>query len=95
MAAQLVDAMSAPWEPDKFKDLFTAKVMALVEEKVKAGQIESPVQYEAEPASTTTADIIDFTELLRRSLSRPNAIRTDKPPARATASKQAGPERGL
>jgi len=96
MATQLVESMSAHWEPDKFKDSFTTEVMALVEKKVKTGQTESVIQSEDEPASATTADIIDFTELLRRSLRRGTENRTEKMPARAKhASKHAGPENGL
>jgi DNA end-binding protein Ku len=95
MATQLVDTMSAPWEPDKFKDLFTAEVMALVEEKVKAGKTESVIHSEVEPASTPTAEIIDFTELLRRSLHRENASRTEKTQAKAkTVAKRTGSEAG-
>jgi DNA end-binding protein Ku len=82
MAVQLVDAMSAPWEPDKFSDQFKAKVMALVAEKISSGKIEEPVPAEAEPAGAATGDIIDFTELLKRSLQRPNASHAvDKRPA--------------
>lgn len=86
MAVQLVDTMSAPWEPDKFQDGFTAKVMALVEEKVRAGQIQS----EVEPVSSTTADIIDITELLRRSLRRGHASHSAEPSKAKTSSKSAG-----
>ncbi len=80
MATQLVDAMSAPWEPDKFQDQFTAKVMALVEEKVRAGQTASLIQPEVVAASTTTAEVIDITELLRRSLQREKANPIENPP---------------
>ncbi|MDR3588189.1 MAG: Ku protein [Negativicutes bacterium] len=79
MAEQLVEAMAAPWEPERFQDSFTAKVMALVEEK--AGQIAAPVRQEAAPAGEAAAGVIDFTELLRRSLNRPKAGQSGKPPS--------------
>lgn len=66
MAARLVDDLAAPWEPEKFEDSFTAEVMALVEEKVKAGEIKTVFQPQEAPEGT--ADVIDLTELLRRSL---------------------------
>lgn len=89
MAVQLVEAMAALWEPDKFNDSFTSKVMALVGEKVKAGNIEGLAKSELEPASPAMADIIDITELLRRSLQRKNANPVGKTPAKAkTASKR-------
>jgi DNA end-binding protein Ku len=86
MAVQLVDAMSASWEPDKFKDQFTAQVMATVEEKVKTGKITEVVQPEVEKTGEAGADIIDFTELLRRSLQRKNEGQPEKQPAKPKAA---------
>ena len=68
MATQLIKDMSAPWKPEKFKDEFAEEVKALMKKKVKAGKTESVSQPEAEPGRTRTADIIDLTELLKRSL---------------------------
>lgn len=68
MADQLVQAMSEPWNPEKFQDSFSAKVMALVAEKVKEDHIETVIRSEAEPLESELTDVIDFTELLRRSL---------------------------
>ena len=88
MAVQLVDAMSEPWNPDRYQDTFTARVMALVEEKVKTGHIETVSRPEAGPAGAELAEVVDFTELLRRSLQK----KTEKPAAGASsASKSAGP----
>ena len=67
IARQLVEAMAEPWDPDKFQDSFRDQVMALVEEKVRTGRIETVERSEPE-ASTATAEVIDLTELLRRSL---------------------------
>jgi DNA end-binding protein Ku len=78
MAAQLVDAMSEPWNPDQYQDTFTARVMALVEEKVRTGHIETVVRPEAGPAGAGLAEVIDFTELLRRSLQKKEAGHTEK-----------------
>jgi DNA end-binding protein Ku len=67
MAEQLVEAMAGDWQPDLFHDEFREKLMALVEEKAKEGGLRSvaPLPGEDEPA---TAEVIDLTELLRRSL---------------------------
>ena len=85
MAEQLVDTMSAPWEPEKFSDRFTAQVMATVQEKVKAGKIEEIVQPDMEPESTATAEVIDITELLRRSLQRKTSGLPEKTAGRTKA----------
>lgn len=76
IARQLVEAMAETWNPEKYKDSFTDQVMALVEEKVKLGRIETVVSPEAE-TGTAGAEVIDLTELLRRSLQRKLAGRKE------------------
>lgn len=92
MAAQLVDAMSGPWNSGQFQDTFTARVMALVEEKVRTGRIETVIRPEAGPEGADLAEVVDFTELLRRSLQKKAPGSAEKPAAGAkSASKSAGP----
>lgn len=86
MAEQLVEDMSARWNPDDYRDVFKEEVMKLVEQKVKAGQTESVVQPEPQEAgSSGGAEIIDLTELLQRSLKggKAGAKVAAKPPAKA------------
>ncbi|QNK70922.1 Ku protein [Variovorax sp. PAMC26660] len=71
MARQLVDDMSAEWDPGEFKDEFKDEILRLVDRKVKAGQTETVTQPEPEEGQSTEsrgAKIIDLTELLQRSL---------------------------
>ena len=68
MAAQLVSDMTKPFEPDAYRDSFKDEVMALVHRKVDSGDTKTVVQPEAAEASAKSADIIDLTELLKRSL---------------------------
>jgi DNA end-binding protein Ku len=67
MAQQLVESMSGPFKPGDFTDSFKSQVMSLVAKKAKAGKTHAVItpEEEAPPAS---ADIIDLTELLKRSL---------------------------
>jgi DNA end-binding protein Ku len=67
MAEQLIDELTAKWDPDRYKDTFREQVMALVDRKVKAGRTETVIQPEEEPPGKA-ADVIDLTELLQRSL---------------------------
>lgn len=67
MAKKLVKDMSADWQPDLYRDGFDDKLMALVERKAKAGRIEV-VEKDAGSGERRSADIIDLTELLKRSL---------------------------
>ncbi|MGE5385471.1 MAG: Ku protein [Betaproteobacteria bacterium] len=86
MAMRLVDDLAAPWEPEKFEDSFAADVMALVEQKVQAGETKTVFQPEVAPEGT--ADVIDLTELLRRSL-RGDEAGTAKPANAPAASRTA------
>ena len=66
MALQLVSEMSGQWKPDDFKDEFKEQVMALVERKREAGDTESVMQ--PEETAPESAEVIDLTALLKRSL---------------------------
>jgi len=71
MAEQLVEDMSADWDPADYKDEFKDEILRLVDRKVAAGQTETVTQPEAEEsqgAEGRGAKIIDLTELLQRSL---------------------------
>lgn len=70
MASQLVDDMSADWDPAQFKDSFKDEIMRLIDHKVEAGQTEAVTRPEPgeEAASGGGAKILDLTELLQRSL---------------------------
>ena len=72
MAEQLVEDMSTAWQPDSYKDEFKDAIMKLVEQRVKAGNTESVTPLEhLEETATGGAQIIDLTELLKRSLKKP------------------------
>ncbi|WP_311886990.1 MULTISPECIES: Ku protein [unclassified Pseudomonas] len=67
MAKRLVQDMSADWKPEDYKDEFEDKIMALVEKKAHEGKIED-VETVGGEEERKTADVIDLTELLKRSL---------------------------
>ena len=87
MAAQLVDDMSTAWHPDSYKDEFKDAIMKLVEQRVKAGKTESvtPIEHVDESAAGG-AQIIDLTELLKRSLKKPTESKPVAAKKRAAAS---------
>ena len=98
MAKQLIGDMTADWRADRFRDSFRDEIMKLVESKAKAGETETVSKVEAEPSPQRGADVIDLTELLKRSLQVGKAAGAGKktpagkPPARA-ASKKAAPRK--
>lgn len=69
MARRLVKDMSADWTPeaDEYRDTFQDQIMKLVETKAREGNIED-VEADADQAERKSADVIDLTELLKRSL---------------------------
>ena len=92
MAEQLVASMSTGWQPENYKDEFKDAIMKLVEQRVKAGKTESVTPLEhVDEGATGGAQIIDLTELLKRSLKTPAG---SKPATKtAAAKKPAAPKR--
>jgi DNA end-binding protein Ku len=71
MAMQLVDEMSEPFAPSKYKDTYRDDILARVKKKVKEGRTEEVEQVAAaETAPRQTADVIDLTTLLKKSLGK-------------------------
>ncbi|GGM01792.1 non-homologous end joining protein Ku [Pseudomonas asuensis] len=68
MAERLVEDMTESWDPEQYHDTFEENVMKLVERKVREGKLETLEAPEQEEPKRT-ADVIDLTELLKRSLS--------------------------
>jgi len=66
MAKQLVAEMTGKWDPVDFKDEFRIQVMKLVDRKAEAGEAKTVIQPEEE--APRSGDVIDLTELLKRSL---------------------------
>jgi len=64
MARQLVNSLSAEWEPDKYKDDYREKVMALIEAKAEGNEIAVP------EAQDRPAPVIDLMAALEASLAR-------------------------
>ncbi|MCJ0973129.1 Ku protein [Pseudomonas sp. PS1] len=81
MAKRLVEDMSEEWDPAQYKDTFQDQIMDLVETKAREGKLEA-VGGPEESVDRRSADVIDLTELLKRSLAGKSA----KKPAPEEAS---------
>jgi len=91
MAKRLIKDMSAEWQPEEYVDSFQDRIMELVEQKAKAGKIEDVERVEGEE-ERRSADVIDLTELLKRSLggkpaAKP-AAKPKKPAAKSTTARK-------
>ena len=81
MAKRLVEDMSGSWTPEEYQDDFKQTIMDLVEEKASKGKIATVTSVD-EQGEQKGADILDLTDLLKRSLA-------GKKPAPKRASKKA------
>ncbi|WP_417786803.1 Ku protein [Stutzerimonas xanthomarina] len=79
MAKRLVEDMSEEWNPDQYKDTFQDQIMDLVETKAREGKIEA-VGGPDEAVDRRSADVIDLTELLKRSLAGKSSAKKTAPP---------------
>jgi len=90
MAAHLVADMTQAWKPERYADNFADAIHALVKQRADAGKIEAvqPLEADTEPASAS--NVVDLTELLRKSLgSRGAGSRsTPKKAAKKTAPRK-------
>lgn len=98
MAEQLVSDMADAWSPDLFHDEFKEKLDELVQRKAKAGDVATLQPLPGEEVAPPSAEVIDLTELLKRSLkgkapaakaasTRAAAANDEAPVKRAAASK--------
>ncbi len=86
MAKKLIDDMSGKWDPSEYKDTFRDDILALVDKKVRAGKTEEVMDIETPREAQPSADILDLSDLLKRSLGRGGK---SKGAARATENEAA------
>ena len=89
MARQLIQEMSADWQPQSFRDEFAEAIRALVARKAKAGEAQTVEPLEDSP-DYGGANVVDLTELLKSSLAhksaRPGKSGTAAPATRRKAA---------
>jgi DNA end-binding protein Ku len=96
MARQLIADMTTKWKPEDFADEFTAAIHRLAAQRVEAGQTEKVTTLEGEASPPASSNVVDLSELLKRSLdSRQSAQKADAEenapaavPAKKTAAKK-------
>jgi DNA end-binding protein Ku len=70
MAKKLIDDMSDTWDPAAYHDTFRDDIMELVNRKIRAGKTEEITEVESSHESRKSAEILDLSDLLKRSLGR-------------------------
>jgi len=69
MAERLIGEMEGAWNPDRFQDEYHDEVLALVDRKVRSGQMHAVLEPEAAPRrARARSDVVDLMPLLKQSL---------------------------
>jgi DNA end-binding protein Ku len=78
MAQTLIESMSVPWEPEKYRDEYRTAVLELIEQKAKKKEIaDKPV---AAPRAT---NVVDLVKVLQESLNRNQSLSPKRRSARS------------
>lgn len=79
MATQLIDGMTADWEPEQYQDTYYEDLRRRIESKVKkGGEVDVEPAEEVEP----TSNVVDLLPLLKQSLAEARHGRKKSPPRR-------------
>jgi DNA end-binding protein Ku len=74
MARQLIESLSTDFEPEKYRDEYRERVLALIEQKAEGAEIV------AQPAVEEPAKVVDLMAALEASLAAAKAGRLDQAP---------------
>jgi DNA end-binding protein Ku len=85
VARQLVDGLTAKFEPEKYKDTYREALLEVIEKKVKGGTVKRP---SARRAKAT--NVVDIMDRLKQSLKE---VERGKPKARSRKKKKASKSR--
>jgi DNA end-binding protein Ku len=93
MAEQLVTTMSGEWDPSQYHDEYRESLMAYIQEKVEAGELEAAPEAEEE-AVRERADVIDIMSLLKRSVQQQGGGKGGKKSGSRAAAKKSTKKAG-
>jgi DNA end-binding protein Ku len=94
MAKKLVEEMTEPWKPERYRDTYHDDLMKLIDKRIKAGKTEVITEADAEEHQEKPArgEVIDLMALLKRSVqakgqasSKRSSIPQERHPRRKSA----------
>lgn len=68
MAKKLIDDMSTAWDPNAYRDTYRDAILELAERKANEGKAHEIARVERAEPARRSADIVDLSDLLKRSL---------------------------
>ena len=85
MAQSLIESMSEPWEPEKYRDEYRTAVMEMIEQKAQHKEVAD------KPAPAVRAtNVVDLVKVLQESLNRNQSLKPkrngSRPASRSTSS---------
>src|SRR5437762_8526373 len=85
MAQSLIEGMSVPWEPDKYRDEYRTALMEIIEQKAQHKEITAKA-----PAPPAPTNVVDLVKVLQDSLNRTQSLKqkrgAGRPGARRSTS---------
>lgn len=80
MAQSLIESMSVPWEPEKYRDEYRTAVMEMIEQKAQHKEVAG------KPAPAVRAtNVVDLVKVLQESLNRNQSLKPKRNGARAAS----------
>jgi DNA end-binding protein Ku len=79
MAERLIDEMTEPWNPERYRDEYRDELLAFIKKRGRAGKLAAAPEEEEEPVRHPRADVIDIADLLQKSLADKGARARSKP----------------
>lgn len=88
MAQELIDGMTAKWNPNQYKDTYNDDVMKIINMKIKAGEGEE-IEWELPKEERgNTGKVVDLMPLLKKSLEERKKSRTSKVVSKNASTKK-------
>ena len=79
MAQTLIDGMSVPWEPEKYRDEYRDAVLEMIEQKANKKEVAA-----APIAAARATNVVDLVKVLQESLNRNQSLKPKRNGTRAS-----------
>lgn len=77
MAQTLIESMSTPWEPEKYRDEYRDAVMEMIEQKAQKKELPK-----VEARAPRTTNVVDLVKVLQESLNRNQPVKVKRSTSR-------------
>jgi DNA end-binding protein Ku len=94
MAKKLVEEMTEPWKPERYRDTYHDDLMKLIDERIKTGKTEIVTEADEGEEKPVRGEVIDLMALLKRSVqakaqssshSKRSSVKQERYPRRKSA----------